>query len=281
MVATRHWGYARSVARGPRTFSKTKAFSRLPPKYQAAGRMVETGWKNRKMIARQGRRAYAKYSNKRRIMNSVGVTTRPSSNRFTALNVLQTTAQATRSLYFYDLTELGKQSIQDEINLRDSDLVNIRGIRINWEITNQKTAPIRFNIAVVVPKGVQAVVNTTKFFKGDSANRGRDFSSSMSSIELATLPINTDNYDVVTHKRFILEPGEISQYKSQRMSYKRIDQWVNIARYFGYNGGTVGAQNRKPYLVYWFDFWGNPANALPSGSACTVAYHSYTIFRNA
>ena len=50
----------------------------------------------------------------------------------------------TRTAYIEDLTILPKQGVNDEINLRDRDVANIRGVKFCWELQNQALTVLYF-----------------------------------------------------------------------------------------------------------------------------------------
>jgi len=86
-------------------------------------------------------------------------------------------------------------------------MINWRGTRICMFFRNTgNTNPVNLNIAVLAPKSTGAgnVPVATEFFRGDVGTRAIDFGVTLSANEFRCRPINSDEYNILRHKRYTL-----------------------------------------------------------------------------
>jgi len=165
----------------------------------------------------------------------------------------------TRTLYTSSLCEIPKGT---DINERLRKHVNLRGFKVCFEVLNQNTDPLYLNVAVIHPKATTngGQVDTNNFFRDTSANRARDFDIGMTGLEFHCLPINTDDYVVLKHKRFRLGPmptpssSDPSITQNNSNNYMNIDWYIRLNRQVRWNND----EDDKPtdgdvYVVYWAD----------------------------
>lgn len=158
----------------------------------------------------------------------------------------------TRTLYSFALCLIPKTSIND-ISQRQRDLVYIGGIKIDLSFLNNSgtnTNACWVNIALITPRN-QAAPSTIDFFRGSNANsRSRDFdASSLSSLDFKTLPINTDDYIVHFHNRFLLDSSNSNAGTGVREFHK----YVKIGRQFRYDNAGSTPTSPAPHLVIFLD----------------------------
>lgn len=117
-----------------------------------------------------------------------------------------------RTLYAFDLTGIPQG---EEPTQRERDLINLRGFKVCMEVVNTSDAPLYFNFAIISPK-TDVNLNPIEFFRSYSDNRGTDFESpNISSLDYHCRPINTDVFNILHHKRYVLttksnlEKGEV------------------------------------------------------------------------
>jgi len=171
---------------------------------------------------------------------------------------------------------------------RISNRVYISGFQINMSmevhstvITNPpKNSPLVVNVAVVVPKN-QAGVSVNNFFRGHGNETGIDFASARSGLALATLPINTDLYSILYHKRFKLwemyQSGMRPDSAKLGSTHRKI--WVPLKRMITFEDGTSGA-NDNAYVIYWCDYLSTPASGTSVLGALNFRYRAITYYRN-
>ncbi|AIF71500.1 putative capsid protein [McMurdo Ice Shelf pond-associated circular DNA virus-1] len=116
-------------------------------------------------------------------------------------DAVTTFAMSTRTLYNLVVSEVLEGT---ERNERVNDKVNFRGIKVFLQAYNALNTPVNFHVAYLSPK-VGQTIDTTDFFRSERIARGRNFATiELSSLEMRTLPINTDRYVVLKHMRMRL-----------------------------------------------------------------------------
>lgn len=194
-------------------------------------------------------------------------------------------AENTRTLYYNQLIKSSQRSSLLR-NAREQDVINVRGVSIEFTISHSKAFPLCMNVAVVCPKN-NATPTTTGFFRNmiDSVDyRATDFSITKNQMEFHKLPINTDEYQVYTHKRFIMNPAERASpgfptltefYNAARPNWKTMSMYIPINRRFTFDAGTDEYPNNgNLWLLYWADRMGN-AGSMPVETQ--VFYTQYKI----
>lgn len=238
-------------------------FSRAALAFEA-GSMLYRGWKGR--ARREIGERPGSSSAKREVVFEQNITNRD-----------------TRQLYNERLTDI----IQGTgINERERRIVNIRGWKICMEIKNLRDIPLYVNVAVIAPKmgTTTSGVGVGDFFRASQgADRARDFDTSLSGLEFHCLPINTDRYTILKHKRTRLvamaaggDTVALSGY-----SYMNIDWWIPLKRQVRYDGST-GDKNEsgRVYLVYWFDGFSANAATLSVANAAQASIRAVAYFRD-
>jgi hypothetical protein len=107
-------------------------------------------------------------------------------------------------LYTTDLTNIGQG---DAINQRDRHTVELMGVKLCMELTALSNNPLYVNVAVVHLKNTDAPLNQDFFRSSGGPTRGTDFNESLNSNEFHSLPMNTDKFVVLSHKRYRLNGG--------------------------------------------------------------------------
>lgn len=163
-------------------------------------------------------------------------------------------AMSTRTLYTLNLVELNKQSAE-EIDRRDRDIANIRGVKICLQFDNQDTNnyPMYVNVAIVSPKDINTTPLTTEFFRGYGTTRYVNFDNSLSALSFHCRPINTDLYDVVMHKRLKLGPRIDDTSSMPNAPVKTLMRYIKINRQFSYDGENAQPVGRNLYMCMWCD----------------------------
>lgn len=147
----------------------------------------------------------------------------------------------------------------DNRNERQRQVANVRGWKICASIDNQRTNPLYFNIAVVVTKN--GTFGTNDFFRGRDDERSMNFSTGLTSNEFHCLPINTDKYHVLMHRRILLNGSSaVSNVNYSGSSYAIVDKWVTLGRQIRYETiDTATTANEDARLVFWADDFGASA----------------------
>ena len=192
-----------------------------------------------------------------------------------------------RFLYAETLNVVPKNAqIIDDENTRNRDLCNIRGVKMCWEIRNNFSDTILMNIAVVVPrnKDLGDDININ-FFRnqGNNAqfggNRARDFTASMTSNEYHCLPINTDEWAIMSHKRYRIQGTSNNITVNQNGSnYFNLNRYTSIKRQQRFDG--VSDVPVKPiYVVFWFCEVLSGASASQLNNVVQMSQRNLVYFR--
>jgi len=162
----------------------------------------------------------------------------------------------------------------DAMDTRERDSAVVKGFKLCMEIGNQSgVLPMYFNLAVVVPRD-QTSVNTTDFFRAQSGDvRTADFDpTTLAANELHCLPINTDKYVVLKHKRMKVEPNQLV---SRGNHLRNIDFYMPIQKQFRWDGAT-STPRKDIFIVCWAAYFGRtPGTTAASGQNDTTENLSY------
>lgn len=180
----------------------------------------------------------------------------------------------TRVLYTENLTQTDQGPNR---NTRERGIINCRGFRICMAVRNLRARPMYFNCAVVSPKNA-GVVTEANFFRASGTARGSNFDNSKTSLEFHCLPINTDKFTILKHKRYRLIKGgdNFSQYADfSGRNYMNIDWYIKLKRQLRYDDTTSESPiDGSVYLVYWCDDWDAIGGASSNvGAIATMGRH--------
>jgi len=227
------------------------------------------------------RRAY-KSSKKQRLFSKTHVGENIGATSCKSVEIVSTDLQPkdTRTLYSASVCRIPQGT---EINERLRKHVNLRGFKVCFELLNTQPTPMYFNIAVVAPKNTtNQNVDNNKFFRDTSTDRARDFGNGLTGLEFHCLPINTDDYTVLKHKRFRLGPVGSNPEIAENVTnnYKNVDWYIPLKRQVRY----TNAEDNKPtdgdvYVVYWCDKMFAASGDTPSTAAVGVTQRYITYFR--
>jgi len=160
-------------------------------------------------------------------------------------------------LYSTDVTQIAKGTSPDT---RLYDVMNLRGVTIYLYIENNRTnytTPLTVSMALLGPKdtGTPGQITATNFFRGNNVTRALDFNSDISGLQTHTLAVNTDDYYVLFHRRFILglnnTAWDASAENAERNRYFK--KYVKINRQVRYNTDDDNATDGRCYFVMWCD----------------------------
>lgn len=243
-------------------------------------------YRNRKAIAKaasKASKAYRmKYSKKKNDAadraRGIGVSMQGTSNKkFQALQG-DPIALATRLLYLNDLTAIPKTTVAD-INGRERHFANVKGFSINYHLKNLTATPLHVNMAIINGRALK-LPTTSGFFRDYTASRDVDFTTSLNSNELSSLPISTDRYRILCRKSFTLGP-ETTAAGGDNDS---VPNWVvgkfyqKFNRQIRYNDDLDDEAEERIYLCYWFDRMNESAASPSITSVCSVSIRNVTYF---
>lgn len=264
----------------------------LVPYRKNAYSIGKWGWEHRqqifkglKMGYKRGRSLGRMVANKRRrIMKRIGY--RPGfANALTKeleKTVSAPEALSTRTLYTKELTNIAKETTGDEIDRRNRDLVNIRGVKLCMQFQNENSVNLHMyvNVAIISPKDCNTTPTTTEFFRSFGASRSEDFDpATMTAIMSHYRGINRDIYDVIMHKRMRLGPSIDDSCAMTNPRVKVLRRYVKIGRQFRFKGSTASPSGRSLWLVYWCDKSNNLTSDTPVANQVFVQHDTALYFR--
>jgi hypothetical protein len=166
------------------------------------------------------------------------------------------------------------------IDQRDRRTIELMGVKLCMELTALSNNPLY--VAVVHLKNTDAGLNSD-FFRGASGSRGTDFDISLNSNEFHCLPLNTDKFVVLSHKRHRLKGGvpkfpgpDIKTISLAGYNYANTANYMPIKRNIKYTGGgtnTVTADSNIK-LIWWCDTFGAPGNTQPQNNQLNMSQSS-------
>lgn len=262
--------------------------------------MARTAWAAARTIGR-AYRYYRRYRRKRGTYNGrinmsmrgkkrarfsrkmIGMPTGSTSSKSVLINNATAVSRATRVLYSLDLTAL-QQGIN--INQRLRQHSKIGGWKICFEIQNTRANPLYFNWAVISPKATGGAGGNSpdpvNFFRDNTQARSMDFALGRTALEFHCAPINSDDYTILKHKRYVLTTAgaPTSVYNRQYgTSFINIDRWIPLKRQTRYvPGESTTATDGRVFLVYWYDNWGLGSGA-GSATCSNESLRVITYFR--
>lgn len=254
--------YLRAALRyGPRAVYWTRRFWRG---YRKSYMSRLKGRRGRPML-RGGNRSYI--AKRQKFSTSqIGQRIGTSNSKSTLLTTGNWALRDTRTLYQINLCQI---PFGQDIDERERNMVNYRGCRICFAVRSETTLPLYFHMAIVAPKQTQTVVNAD-FFKGDGAERGRTFDTTLSAVQFHCSRINTDRYTVLKHKKYLLNPtNNTSSYGADSgKSYRYFDFYTKIKRQLRYESNADAVPiDGNIYFVYWADrFTADSGQAIQADS---------------
>lgn len=191
---------------------------------------------------------------------------------------------SSRTLGQYDLTLIGENQTESG---RERHQINCRGLKIDLNMYNLNGPGVAggnpnlvfVNIAVLAQKNAATGnVPTDDFFRAIKNNdeRAVNFSVDLTSEEFRNLPINTDLYTVLKHKRYVLRPylSGVDKY------WKTINWYIPIKRQLVYENTANTSCRNKIHLCIWCDKINEPAGSAASGNQINFQFRTTTYFRD-
>lgn len=188
----------------------------------------------------------------------------------------------TRILQVLEVSDIPKQSTLDEHDRRDSDIIRLLGVQVIFRIVNSLAdVPLTVNYAMIAPRARDNnIVVNADFFRDNGTGRGRNFDTTLSNLDMSTLPINTDLYTILYHKRTMIMQG--SNTPTGRFHTKDKDSWheyqgyTRIQRQIRYEDNV----SLTPiFFAWWIDGYFNPPSAVSVANAATVTIKTVTHFK--
>lgn len=163
-----------------------------------------------------------------------------------------------KTLFTVPLIQIEKNvASNDSINKRQRDVILHKGSKVCFDIKSRLKVPIYFNWAIVIPKA-QNVVFNNELLRGDGPDRDTVIDSNRTYMELKCLPINTDLFKVVKHKRMTILPDSDKGVNiNEGRDYRTLDTYIKTNRKIYFNGDT-SQPLQNMHMVWWVDYYNSP-----------------------
>lgn len=207
--------------------------------------------KYRKPISRKQRN----YRNKAAIRKRLGTVKKRAGTQRNAVDSTDTAFLQDNNLYTTNCTAFTAWGGSSATRQRNE--IHISGIQIQLSFLNKIDSPLWCNVAVVSPTNTSTTATATDFFRGSGTERAKSFSST-TAFDRHMLPINTDAFNVLMHKRFILAAvdgggGNGSYPDPNRPGYRDMTKYIKIGRRFTFeNDEDTTPTEPNVFLCMWF-----------------------------
>lgn len=279
---------ALAIYRSARAFPGAAAIARygmrafMNPRFRNfAARRIQSAWRSAKArytVSRMRRRITGKQPARARIGNPIQ--RQPSRKRNTVQFVpVNPSPWQTRSLYQYDLTGIPQG---DNLTQRTRDIINLKGFKICASFQNKAIDRQLFvNYALLNPKN-NVVCEEIAFFRSYGDDRGIQFNSpNLTAMDYHCRPINTDQFNIISHKRFKLASAN-SSVQNNVSHERRVMRYIKCKRQLRYTRFDVDSEfcSTPIYFVWWCDFEGNGTEVEPQSDVVTVDLRILTYYSN-
>lgn len=154
-----------------------------------------------------------------------------------------------RTPYVTNLTAISKATGAHEIDKRLRHSINITGFSVDVIMRSIHSKWMLLNFAVVSPKNNNwTPPSFADFFRDYTTSTDVSFSTALSGNEMHTLPINTDKWNVLAHKREQL--GRNEYYTGVNTTLIR-RWWMPLNRSITFNDDEDTAAECKVWFIFW------------------------------
>lgn len=165
---------------------------------------------------------------------------------------------------------------------RQRNLVNYRGARICFEVYNNHSDPVVFQWAVVANKqnSGPTTPSAVEFLRNYGAtSRGLTLSGSLTSNEINCRPINSDIWQVLRHRRYLIAGNNTTVKSYGGSTYRLIKEYVPIKTQLRYpDTSTSTPTTGNVFLVWWYGSFAAPGGGQP-GNVLTLSEDHVAFFR--
>lgn len=146
------------------------------------------------------------------------------------------------------------------IRQRLSGRVFIKGFKICCRFRSELTFPVEVHWAIFQEKVKGSTALTSEFFRDTSfaTQRTRDFvnrtgSGDVYDIRQLCNPINSERFNVITHRKFRLRNKPTTTTESQGMGwYHSVDTYIPIKRRVSYESVNSDFNEKPWYIAFWW-----------------------------
>ncbi len=179
------------------------------------------------------------------------------------VTVLQNKTMVSQALINIEKNVAGDEAI----NKRSRDTVLHRGIKICFSVKSILKVPVIFNWAIVLPKA-NNTVSPLDVLRSNGGDRDVTLNNALTFMDLRCLPINTDRYKVIKHKKMLIQPdSDKGTNQSEGRDFRLIEEYIKTNRQLYFDGSTAQPLQNL-WMVWWCDYYNSPTGS----TAPTVQY---------
>jgi len=258
------------------------------------GRAAMVAYSNRRGIAKAAKIMYAsrkqfvQYARKRKassIANKEGMGVQAGTGTLQKEMMLNgnTALFDGRTLYANELTLVAKAGATNDINTRQRQIIYVTGFSIKGFMISNFNNHNLLNIAVVSPRNNNATtLQADGFFRDYNSSRDINFSTGLSGLRMHVLPISTDKFRVLAHKRLRVGPSldtNTGLFNDNGVSNMcEFDIWVPLKRNLQYNDDTDDNCESKVFWVMWYSSANAANGAGTEANTMEGALHAVTYY---
>lgn len=185
----------------------------------------------------------------------------PARRRNTLFIIPAGSSWESRTLNKYDISNIPQGT---EITQRTRNMINLKGFRICGSWLNTSDTNNQFvNYALINPKN-NVNINNDEFFRSYGTERSLSFDSpELTAMDYHCRPINTDDFNIISHKRFKLS-AKSSDTQNNTSHEHRVMRYIKCKRQLRYTAyGEQEYASTPIWFVWWFDSEGKPPESVP------------------
>lgn len=165
--------------------------------------------------------------------------------------------QTQNLVYGYNMLQIDRSSLSDEINLRERLVCNLKGVKINFMFKNLLDRPCITHIALVTFKDQGSELDaTTNMFRNFTGDRSVNYASNNSAMLQNNFPLNADKFWIHFHKRLYLggkdnyDTTSATKYTHNRANIRMFRKYVKFYRQVRFTSAET-ADNTNLWLLVW------------------------------
>jgi len=178
-------------------------------------------------------------------------------------------------------------------NNRERGVIHIKGFRLRMTFRNRDNQPLWVNVAIVNPKNAfpsnslpdDNLLTVSKFFKVLGAPDRTDGANNLQTgLEWGTLPIATDEMNVIWHARFKLgikfnDAAQDFTTGAGGPNYRTLNRYMKCPKKISYNTSAGDSCDQPFYLIVYCSRFEEGAGS-PIGNSLAYTQHIVTYFRD-
>lgn len=270
---------------------------RNTPSWMDYGRGMYNTYQRYNPMVNQARKLYSKYgagakkvvrrspsvsSRPYRSRNKVGFPVGSAETKRTESATIHNLNTNSRTLNSFEVTKVSRGA-SNQIELRQRDLINLSGVRLNFESRSFSQYPQNVRMALISPK-FGKTVDSDDFFRGYGDKRGNNFSAtSLDSMSFHDRPINRDLYEVLYETKFLIaemDSDPLDTWRSgDNKSYRSMLKYVPVNRQIRYDGNLATDCVNPIFLVFWHDKLMTAAGTAVAPASTQTSYKAVLVWR--